>query len=142
MNPHPIFGEAEVAACLAAASERARANRWNVSIAIVDGGGHLLGFVRQTAATPLSATIAVAKARTAALSRRETRFFEELLSGGKTGFLSVSEMTPLEGGLPVFVGDVCLGGIAVSGATSQQDAEVARAGLAAWPAAAAVRAGA
>jgi glc operon protein GlcG len=131
MNKDQLLGEKEVAACLAAASDEARANQWNVSVGLVDAGGHLLGFLRQSQATPLSASIAVAKARTAALSRRETRFFEELVAGGKTGFLSVPDMTPLEGGFPIFVDGACVGGIAVSGATSPQDAQVARAGLAA-----------
>ena len=131
MNPSFTLDEQEVAACLAAAGVEARLHQWKVSIALVDAGGHLLGFVRHNGASPLSAQIALAKARTAALSRRETRFFEELLNHGKTAFLSVHEMTILEGGVPVLVAGECAGGIAVSGATSEQDAQVARAGLAA-----------
>lgn len=131
MNPARTLDEHDVAACLASASAHARQQQWKLSIAVADAGGHLLGFVRQDGASPLSAQIALAKAHTAALSRRETRFFEELLAAGRSGFLSVSGMSLLEGGIPIVLGGECVGGIGVSGATSPQDAEAATAGLAA-----------
>jgi uncharacterized protein GlcG (DUF336 family) len=65
------------------------------------------------------------------MSRLETRFFEELLTAGRTGLLSVTDMSLLEGGVPVLVEGGCIGGIGVSGATSQQDAQAALTGLAA-----------
>ena len=121
--------DSDAAAILAAAAAESTRNAWRVSIALVDAGGHLLAFMRQTAATPLSAQIACAKARTAAMSGRDTAFFEDLVRQGKTGFLSVPDMALLEGGVPVLVAGRCVGGIGVSGATSEQDAQVARAGL-------------
>lgn len=133
MIPTHTLDEQDIAACLAAAAEEARRNDWKVSIALTDAGGHLLGFVRQNGASPFSGDIAVAKARTASVSRRETRFFEQLLQGGKTGFLSVPDMSLLEGGVPVLVHGQCVGGVGVSGATSQQDAQVAHAGRQALP---------
>lgn len=131
MNPSRTLDENEVAACLAAAGAQGREHGWKLSVAVTDAGGHLLGFLRQDGASPLSAQIALAKARTAAMSRRETRFFEELLASGRTGFLSVPDMSLLEGGVPVLVDGECVGGVGVSGATSQQDAQAAHAGVAA-----------
>ena len=131
MNDSKILNENDVATCLAAAGTEARTNGWKVAIAVTDAGGHLLGYLRQDGASPMSGQIALAKARTAALSKRETRFFEELLTSGRSAFLSVNDMTILEGGVPVLFDGACLGGVGVSGATSEQDAQVAHAGVAA-----------
>jgi glc operon protein GlcG len=115
-------------AALDAARAEAERNGWIVSIALVDDGGHLLGFLRLTDATPLSARIAVEKARTAALSRRESKFYEEVVRNGRTAFLSVPELTVLEGGVPVIVEGQCVGALGVSGVKSDQDAQIASAG--------------
>ncbi len=118
----------EVQAALAAAKAEAVKNGWIVSIAIVDDGGHPLGFLRLTDAAPLTAQIAFAKARTSALSRRESRFYEEVVKNGRTAFLSV-DVTALEGGVPVVVDGQCVGAIGVSGVRSDQDAQIATAGV-------------
>jgi glc operon protein GlcG len=118
----------EVQAALEAAHEEAVKNGWVVSIAVVDDGGHPLGFLRLTDAAPLTAQIAFGKARTAALSRRESRFYEEVVKNGRTAFLSV-DVTTLEGGVPVIVGGQCVGAIGVSGVRSDQDAQIANAGV-------------
>jgi uncharacterized protein GlcG (DUF336 family) len=73
---------------LAAARAEAVANQWAVSIAVVDDGGHLLGLIRLDGAAPLSSHIAPEKARTAALGRRETKVYEDIINGGRTSFLS------------------------------------------------------
>jgi glc operon protein GlcG len=118
----------EVQAALAAAKTEAVKNGWIVSIAIVDDGGHHLGFLRLTDAAPLTAQIAFGKATTSALSRRESRFYEEIVKNGRTAFLSV-EVTALEGGVPVVVDGQCVGAVGVSGVRSDQDAQVANAAV-------------
>ena len=119
----------DVQAALDAARAEATKNGWVVSIAVVDDGGHPLGFLRLTEAAPLSAQIAFGKARTSAISRRESKFYEEVVKGGRTAFLSVSEFTTLEGGVPIVVAGQCVGAIGVSGVRSDQDAQIATAGV-------------
>ena len=79
---------ADLKAIAAAAEAEARANQWAVTIAIVDDGGHLLWLQRLDGAAPISAHIAPAKARTAAIGRRESRTYEEMINGGRVSFLS------------------------------------------------------
>ncbi len=116
----------------AAAEQEALANQWAVSIAIVDDGGHLLSFQRLDGAAPISAHIAPAKARTAALGRRESRVYEEMINGGRVSFLSAPEIDGLlEGGVPLMANGHCLGAVGVSGVKSSEDAQIAKAGVAA-----------
>lgn len=119
----------DVQAALEAAKAEALKNGWIVSIAVVDDGGHPLGFLRLTDAAPVTAQIAFGKARTAALGRRESKFYEEAVKNGRTAFLSVSDLTMLEGAVPVLVDGQCVGAIGVSGVKSDQDAQVASAGV-------------
>lgn len=119
----------DVQAALEAAKAEALKNSWVVAIAVVDDGGHLLGFLRLTDAAPVAAKISLGKARTAALSRRESKFYEETIKNGRTAFLSVTDFTTLEGAVPVIVAGQCVGAIGVSGVKSDQDAQIANAGL-------------
>ena len=119
----------DVQAALEAAKAEAAKNGWIVSIAVVDDGGHPLGFLRLTDAAPVSAQIAFGKARTAALSRRESKFYEDVVKNGRTAFLSVADFTTLEGGVPVMVAGQCVGAVGVSGVRSDQDAQIATAGV-------------
>ena len=119
----------DVQAALDAAKAEALKNSWVVSIAIVDDGGHPLGFLRLNEAAPLTAQIAFGKARTAALARRESKFYEDVVKNGRTAFLSVTDLTTLEGAVPVLVAGQCVGGIGVSGVKSDQDAQIANAGV-------------
>jgi len=119
----------DIKAALDAAQTEARNHGWVVSIAVVDDGAHLLGFLRLTNATPLSAGIAQGKARTAALSRRESKFYEDVVKGGRLSFVSVPDMLALEGGVPVIIDDQCVGAIGVSGVKSDEDAQIARAAV-------------
>jgi glc operon protein GlcG len=114
-----------------AAQAEALANRWAVTIAIVDDGGHLLWLQRLDGAAPISAQIAPAKARTAALGRRESKAYETMINEGRTSFLSAPLEGMLEGGVPVLAEGQCVGAVGVSGVKSSQDAQIARAGIAA-----------
>jgi glc operon protein GlcG len=116
----------------AAAEKEAASNNWAVTIAIVDDGGHLLWLSRLDGAAPISAHIAPSKARTAALGRRESRIYEEIINGGRTSFLSAPLIDGmLEGGVPIVVGGHCVGAVGVSGVKSTEDAQIAKAGIAA-----------
>lgn len=116
----------------AAAEGEAQHHAWAVSIAIVDDGGHLLWLQRLDGAPPISAHIAPAKARTAALGRRESRVYEEMINQGRMSFLSAPDLHGmLEGGVPILVGGQCVGAVGVSGVKSGEDAQIARAGIAA-----------
>ncbi len=135
MNSKPVLNAAGVKAIAAAAEAEALRNQWAVSIAIVDDGGHLLWLSRLDGAAPISAQICEAKARTAALGRRESRVYEEIINGGRTAFLSAPALQGmLEGGVPIVLDGHCVGAVGVSGVKSSEDAQVARAGIAALPA--------
>lgn len=128
----PVLSLDDVKRIAAAAESEALAQAWAVTIAIVDDGGHLLWLQRLDGAAPISAHLAPAKARTAALGRRESRIYEEMINQGRVSFLSVPEITGLlEGGVPLLAQGHCVGAVGVSGAKSAEDAQVARAGTAA-----------
>jgi glc operon protein GlcG len=115
-----------------AAAQEAIRNQWSVAIAIVDDGGHLLWMKRLDGTPAASSFIAPAKARTAALGRRESKAYEDVINGGRTSFLSAPELEGmLEGGVPVIVDGQCVGAVGVSGVRSSEDAQIARAGIAA-----------
>jgi glc operon protein GlcG len=123
---------ADVKAIAAAAEAEALANQWPVTIAIVDDGGHLLWLQRLDGAAPISSQIAPAKAQTAALGRRESRIYEEMINGGRVSFLSAPGLQGLlEGGVPIMKDGHCMGAVGVSGVKSTEDAQIARAGIAA-----------
>ncbi len=122
----------DVKTIAAAAEAEAIKNNWAVSIAVVDDGGHLLWLQRLDGAAAISAKIAPAKAHTAALGRRESKGYEEIINGGRTSFLSVPGVQAmLEGGVPIMKNGDCLGAVGVSGVKSNQDAQIASAGIAA-----------
>ena len=124
--------ELTLADCLkmsAAAEGEARKNAWNVAIAILDDGGHLLHFMRMDGATPANAAIAVDKARTAATSRRASGMWEKLVKDGRTGMLNMPGILPVQGGRPIVTEGTCVGGIGVSGVQSHQDDQIAQAGI-------------
>jgi glc operon protein GlcG len=115
-----------------AAEAEAQRNKWAVTVAIVDDGGHLLWLQRLDGAPPISAHLAPAKARTAALGRRESRVYEEMINQGRVAFLSAPELEGmLEGAVPIMVQGHCVGAVGVSGVKSAEDAQVAKAAIAA-----------
>jgi uncharacterized protein GlcG (DUF336 family) len=132
MKTQAILTLEDVKAVAAASEAEAVRNNWAVTIAIVDGGGHLLWLQRLDGAAPVSADIAPAKARTAAVGRRETKVYEDMINGGRMSFLSAPGIQGmLEGGVPIMVEGACVGAVGVSGVKSSEDAQIARAGIAA-----------
>lgn len=128
MKSKAVLSQTEVQQILKAARSEAQNNHWAVSIAIVDDGGHPLALERLDECAPISAYIATEKARTSALGRRESKGYEDMVNGGRHAFLSAPLLTSLEGGVPIIVDDQVIGAIGVSGVTSVQDAQVAKAG--------------
>lgn len=119
----------DVAKKLAAAAEaEARRNNWNVVIAFVDDGGHLVYLQRMDDAQHGSVDVATRKAQTAIAFKRPTKVFEDAVASGRTGVLSLPAL-PLEGGLPLIVNGKMIGAIGVSGVTSQQDGMIAKAAV-------------
>ena len=132
MQTKSVLTLSDVRAIAQAAEAEALANQWAVTIAIVDDGGHLLWLQRLDGAAPLSAHIGPAKARTAALGRRDSKVYEDMINQGRTSFLSAPTLEGmLEGGVPIVVDGQCVGAVGVSGVKSSEDAQIARAGIAA-----------
>ncbi|CAM3502761.1 Heme-binding protein [Bordetella sputigena] len=132
MISKPVLTADDVKKILAAAEAHALKNQWPVTIAVADDGGHLLGMLRLDGAAPVSAHIAPAKAHTAAIGRRESRLYEESINGGRYAFLSVPAMSGLlEGGVPIVAQGHVIGAVGVSGVKASEDAETAKAGIAA-----------
>ncbi len=117
---------------LAAAQAEAKKNNWNVAIAIVDSGGHLVAFERTDTTQTGSVDVALAKAKTAAAFRRATKSFQDNVAAGGEGLrmLALPGAIPIEGGVPLVIEGKIVGAIGVSGVTSAQDGQIARAGSA------------
>ena len=132
MKTKAVLEQADIKAVATAAEAEALKNNWAVTIAIVDDGGHLLHLNRLDGAAPLSSHIAPAKANTAAMGRRDSKTYEDVINGGRTSFLSAPFVQGmLEGGLPIVKDGQCIGAVGVSGVKSSADAQIARAGIAA-----------
>lgn len=113
----------------AAAEAEARRNGWNVTIVVTDAAGEPILLQRMDGAPLSSLDIAQAKARTAARFRRPTKSLEDAVAAGRPALLSFDGVTMVEGGVPVTVDDRVVGAVGVSGGSSAQDAQVARAGI-------------
>ncbi len=123
---------ADVRIIAAAAEAEALKHNWAVTIAISDDAGNLLWLQRLDGAAALSSHIAPAKAHAAALGRRETKTYEDMINGGRTAFLNVPGIAGmLEGGLPILKDGQLIGAVGVSGVKADEDAQVAKAGVAA-----------
>ena len=132
MKTKSVLEAADIKAIAAAAEAEAIANNWAVTISIVDEGGHLLWLQRLDGAPPISAHIGPAKAHTAALGRRETKVYEDVINGGRYAFLTAPDVKGmLEGGVPIMKDGFCLGAVGVSGVKSNEDVQIAKAGIAA-----------
>ena len=132
MPTRPYLAADDVQRIGAAAVHHARQHQWAVTVAICDDGGHLLWLQRLDGAAPLSSHIAPAKARTSALGRRESKIYEDMVNQGRASFLSAPVIEGLlEGGVPIVVDGHCIGAVGVSGVKSSEDAEIAKAGIAA-----------
>lgn len=114
----------------AAAEAEAVANQWAVSIAVCDAGGHALWLQRMDGAPLMSAVVAPEKARTCVLTGKPSKVFEDMVNKGRIAALSMP-VVPLEGGEPIVIDGAVVGAVGVSGVTAGEDAQVARAGVAA-----------
>jgi glc operon protein GlcG len=115
---------------ITAASElEAKRNNWPVVIAIVDDGGHLLHLLRLDDTQFGSIEVAIQKARAAIAFRRPTKVWEEHIKDGRMRYLGLPGAVPVEGGLPIALEGQFMGAIGVSGVRSNQDAQIAQAGL-------------
>jgi glc operon protein GlcG len=132
MKTKHFLESADIKAIAAAAEAEALKNHWAVTIAIVDDGGHLLHLQRLDGAPPVSSHIAPAKANTAALGRRESKIYEDVINNGRMSFLSAPTIEGmLEGGVPIIKDGQVIGAVGVSGVKSNEDAQIAKAGIAA-----------
>jgi glc operon protein GlcG len=132
MQTKPVLTLDDVKKIAAAAEAEATANNWKVVISIVDDGGHLLWLQRLDGVAPVSAYIAPAKAKTAALGQRESRIYEEMINNGRISFTTVPQLEGmLEGGVPIVVDGHVVGAVGVSGVKAADDARIAKAGIAA-----------
>ncbi|QJE02895.1 heme-binding protein [Massilia forsythiae] len=132
MQTKPILTLEDIKKIAAAAEQEALSNGWKVVIAICDDGGHPLWLQRLDGAAPISSHIAPEKAKTAALGQRESKIYEEMINNGRFAFLRAPELNGvLEGGVPIVVDGHTVGAVGVSGVKAAQDAQIAKAGIAA-----------
>jgi len=132
MQNKAVLELAEANSILDAAQAEAKNQGWNVSIAVVDDGGHLLALRRMDGCAALFSAVANEKARGAAMAGKETQAFEDMINNGRTAFLSVPGISAtMTGGVPVMVAGKVAGAVGVSGVKPDQDAQVAKAGVAA-----------
>lgn len=121
----------EVAKKIAAAAEvEAKKNNFTMAIAIVDSGGDLTYFEKIDGTQLGSIDVAIGKARTANNFKRPTKLLEDAVAGGRNSLVTLPNLVLIEGGIPIVVDNKIIGAIGVSGGNSQQDAQVASAGLA------------
>ena len=118
-----------------AAHAEATRNKWNVVIAVLDGGGYLVHLRRMDGTQLGSVVVAQEKAKSAVLFRRPTKAFADAVAAGRTGVLRLAGAIPIEGGIPLVVGEQVVGAIGVSGVTAEQDGQIAQAGVKAFSAA-------
>ena len=121
---------ADVRRIAAAAEREAQANGWSVSIAVCDAGGHALWLQRMDGAPLMSAQVAPEKARSCVRGGKPSKVFEDMVNNGRVAALSLP-LVPLEGGEPIVVDGLVIGAVGVSGVKASEDAQVARAGVAA-----------
>jgi glc operon protein GlcG len=119
---------AEAKKALAASVAEAQKNNWNVVIAVVDDGGHLVALERMDKAQKASIDIAIGKAKAASMFRRPSAALEEAIAKGRNALLSVEGYALMQGGMPIVVNGEVIGAVGVSGVQSTQDEQIAKAG--------------
>ena len=127
MKTKPCLTLEDCKKMIAACEAEARRNKWEVVIAILDDGGHLLMLERMDGATPANAEIAVQKGSSAARARRPTKMWEDRIKDGRISMLKMPVL-PVQGGIPIVFHGECVGGIGVSGVQSHEDEQIAQAG--------------
>ena len=130
MRDKPCLTSADTEKAISACKAEAQNNKWNVSIAVLDEGGFLLDFHRMDGAPPISAEVSIGKARTAALTKRPSKFFEDRVKE-RPAFANFPAGLLIQGAVPVMAGNECVGAIGVSGVASHEDEQIAKAGVAA-----------
>ncbi len=130
MRTRPALTLDDVKTIAAAAEAEAIGNGWAVTISVCDDGGHLLWLQRMDGAPPMSAAVAPEKARTCVLARRPSKVYEDMVNNGRYAALKMPVL-PLEGGEMIIVDGEIVGAVGVSGVKAGEDAQVARAGVAA-----------
>jgi glc operon protein GlcG len=128
MKTRPMLTLEDCRKITTAAEAEARKNNWNVCIAILDDGGHLLHLARMDGASPANARIAIEKGRTAAETRRSTTTWQERIAK-RPELLNMPQVTPVQGGLPIMSDGVCVGAVGISGVQSHEDEQIAAAGI-------------
>ncbi len=122
-----ILALEDVKRVAAAAAAEAQRNGWNVVIAVVDDGGHLMYLQREKVQLG-SIDVAITKAKTALMFRRPTSFWEKTVAEGRQGYLALQDMLPIEGGIPLEHNGEIVGAIGVSGVKSSEDGQITPAG--------------
>ena len=130
MRTKPCLTASDVKKMLAACEAEAAKNKWSVAIAIVDEGGYLLGLQRMDGASAITAEVSIGKARTSAMTKRPSKFFEDRVKE-RPAFVSFPVGVLIQGGVPVLYDNQCVGAIGVSGVQSHEDEQIAQAGAAA-----------
>ena len=130
MRSKPCLTSADVRKMMAAALAEAENNKWIVTVAVVDDGGFMLHLERMDGAAVTTAEVAVGKARTAALTRRPSKFFEDRVKE-RPAFIAFPAGLFIQGALPIMHEGECVGAVGVSGVQSFEDEQIARAGIAA-----------
>jgi glc operon protein GlcG len=130
MRTKSCLTAADVKKMLAACEAEAVKNKWAVAISIVDDGGFLLGFLRMDGAPAISAEVSTGKARTSAMTKRPSKFFEDRVKE-RPAFAGFPAGILIQGGVPVMHENDCVGAIGVSGVQSHEDEQIAQAGASA-----------
>jgi glc operon protein GlcG len=128
MRTKPCLTLADVKKMLAACEAEAARNNWAVAISIVDDGGFLLGFERMDGASVITAEVSLGKARTSAMTRRPSKFFEDRIKD-RPAFITFPAGLLIQGALPIMHQNECVGAIGVSGVQSHEDEQIALAGV-------------
>src|SRR3954453_10445309 len=127
MRDKPCLTSADLVKAMAACKAEADKNGWKVAIAIVDDGGYLLAFERMDGVAPISAEVAVGKARCSAMTRRPSKFFEDRVKE-RPAFVVFPAGMLIQGAVPIMARNECVGAIGVSGVASHEDEQIAKAG--------------
>ena len=129
MRDKPCLTSADLQKAMAACKAEADKNSWKVAIAIVDDGGYLLAFERMDGVAPISAEVAVGKAKCSAMTRRPSKFFEDRVKERPAFVTFPTPGVLFQGGLPLVHQNECVGAIGVSGVQSHEDEQVAKSGV-------------
>lgn len=128
MRNKPCLTSADVLKMAAACKAEAQKNKWNVTFVVVDDAGIPLYLERMDGATPTTADVALGKAKTSAITRRPSKFWEDRVKE-RPVFMNFPGILQIQGGLPIMHEGECVGAIGVSGVQSQEDEQIAKAGI-------------